>query len=55
MVCASVLQSNFLLPGPNPTISIYNAIVENFYNATGSLAHFEIKNILFYFENTQAY
>jgi hypothetical protein len=25
-------------PGPNPTTSIYNASVVNFYNATGSLA-----------------
>jgi hypothetical protein len=33
----------------NPTIASYYAIV-NFYNATGSLARFENKNILFYFE-----
>jgi hypothetical protein len=36
--------------GANPTIVIYNASVVNFYNATGSLARFENKNILFYFE-----
>jgi hypothetical protein len=29
---------------------IYNASVVNFYNATGSLARFENKNILFCFE-----
>jgi hypothetical protein len=39
---------------PNPTTSIYNAGVVNFYNATGSLARFEKKNILFYFENVVA-
>jgi hypothetical protein len=37
-------------PGANPTIAGYNASVENFYNATGSLARFENKTILFYFE-----
>jgi hypothetical protein len=36
-------------PGANPTIVIYNASVVNFYNAMGSLARFENKNILFYF------
>jgi hypothetical protein len=36
-------------PGANPTIAIYNASVVNFYNATGSLEHFENKNIIFYF------
>jgi hypothetical protein len=36
-------------PGVNPTIASYNASVVNFYNATGSLARFENKNILFYF------
>jgi hypothetical protein len=36
--------------GANPTIVIYNARVVNFYNATGSLARFENKNILFCFE-----
>jgi hypothetical protein len=30
-----------LAPGPNPTTSIYNASVVNFYNAAGSLARFE--------------
>jgi hypothetical protein len=37
-------------PGANPTIVIYNASVVTFYNATGSLARFENKNILFCFE-----
>jgi hypothetical protein len=32
-------------PGANPTIASYNASVLNFYNATGSLARFENKNI----------
>jgi hypothetical protein len=36
--------------GTNPTTSIYNASVVNFYNATGSLARFENKNIFSYFE-----
>jgi hypothetical protein len=40
----------FTLPVANPTIVIYNASIVNFYNATGSLACFENKNILFYFE-----
>jgi hypothetical protein len=30
-------------PGANPTTSIYNASVVNFYNATDSLARFEKK------------
>jgi hypothetical protein len=34
--------------GANPTIVGYNANVVNFYNATGSLARFENKNIIFY-------
>jgi hypothetical protein len=34
--------------GANPTIAIYNDSVVNFYNAMGSLARFEIKNIIFY-------
>jgi hypothetical protein len=29
--------------GANPTTSIYNAGVVNFYNATGSLAHLKVK------------
>jgi hypothetical protein len=41
--------------GPNPTTLIYNASVVNFYNATGSLARFENKNILFSFKNALAY
>jgi hypothetical protein len=44
------LQKNRkLTPGANPTIASYNASVVNFYNATGSLARFENKNIIFYF------
>jgi hypothetical protein len=39
-------------PGANPTIASYNASVVNFYNATGSLARFEKKNIFFYSEKT---
>jgi hypothetical protein len=39
-------------PGLNPKTSIYNASVVNFYNDTGSLARFENKNTLFYFEKT---
>jgi hypothetical protein len=41
-------------PGANPTIASYNASVVNFYNATGSLARFENKNIIFYFQNLLA-
>jgi hypothetical protein len=37
------------IPGANPTIASYTASVANFYNATGSLARFENKNIIFYF------
>jgi hypothetical protein len=37
-------------PGANPTIASYKATVVNFYNAAGSLARFENKNISFYFE-----
>jgi hypothetical protein len=36
--------------GANPTIASYNASVVKFYNATGSLARFENKNIYFFFE-----
>jgi hypothetical protein len=36
-------------PIANPKIANYNASIVNFYNATGSLAHFENKNILVYF------
>jgi hypothetical protein len=32
-----------ICPGANPTTSIYNASVVNFYNATGSHAGFENK------------
>jgi hypothetical protein len=41
-----------LKPGANPTIASYNASVVNVYNATGSLACFENKNILVYAEKT---
>jgi hypothetical protein len=37
------------IPGANPTIVSYNTSVVNFYNATGSLARIENKNIIFYF------
>jgi hypothetical protein len=37
------------LLGENSTIASYNASVENFYNAAGSLARFDNKNISFYF------
>jgi hypothetical protein len=40
--------------GSNPTTSIYNACVVNFYNATGSLDRLKAK-FLFYFENPLAY
>jgi hypothetical protein len=33
----------------NPTIASYNASIVNFYNAMGSLARFENKNIFVYF------
>jgi hypothetical protein len=35
--------------GANPTIASYNASIVKFYHATGSLARFENKNIIFYF------
>jgi hypothetical protein len=43
-----------LHPGPNPTTSIYNASVVNFYNFKGSIARFENKNSLFYFEKSSS-
>jgi hypothetical protein len=39
-----------IVSGANPTIASYNASAVNFYNATGSLARLENKNILFFFE-----
>jgi hypothetical protein len=45
-----LLSDSENMPGANPTIGISNASVVNFYNASGSLARFENKNILFYFE-----
>jgi hypothetical protein len=47
--CSKSLNFWKLGPGANPTIASYNASVVNFYNATGSLAHFVNKNIIFYF------
>jgi hypothetical protein len=35
-------------PGANPTTSSYNARVVKIYNATSSLARFEIKKIIFF-------
>jgi hypothetical protein len=37
-------------PGANPTIASYNASAVKIYNASGSLARFENRNIFFYFE-----
>jgi hypothetical protein len=37
---AVVVNSEGLVPGPNPTTSIYNTSVVKIYNATNSLAHF---------------
>jgi hypothetical protein len=42
-------MQSMMTPGANPTIASYNASVVNFYKATGSLARFESKNIIFYF------
>jgi hypothetical protein len=39
----------------NPPITSYNAGVVNFYNATGSLARFEIIIIFFFLKNVLAY
>jgi hypothetical protein len=39
----SIKLPPYTLAGANPTIANYNASVVNFYNATGSLAHFENK------------
>jgi hypothetical protein len=52
---AQTREGCFFFPYPykamvNPTIASYNASIVNFYNGTGSLAHFKNKNILFYFE-----
>jgi hypothetical protein len=47
-------ESQPLKTGSNPTTSIYNACVVNFYNATGSLDRLKAK-FLFYFENPLAY
>jgi hypothetical protein len=43
-------QTLKMVPGPNPTTSIYNASVVNVYNTMGSLARFKNTNILFYFK-----
>jgi hypothetical protein len=44
---ASQLHLQTGWPGANPTIASYNASVLNFYNATGSLARFDNKNMSF--------
>jgi hypothetical protein len=36
-------MGDFFSSGANPTTSIYNASVENFYNAAGSLARLKTK------------
>jgi hypothetical protein len=41
--------------GASPTIAIYSASVISLYNARGSLARLENKNIIFYFKNALAY
>jgi hypothetical protein len=40
----------FISPGANPTIVSYNASAVKMYTVANSLAGFENKNILFYFE-----
>jgi hypothetical protein len=50
MAAVVIASTTFQFTGANPTIASYNASVVNFYNATGSLARLENKNILFYFE-----
>jgi hypothetical protein len=47
------LKKHEIHPGANPTIASYNASVVNFYNATGSLARFEL--LLTTFKNGLAY
>jgi hypothetical protein len=48
-MCKSGTRCLKTASGANPTILIDNASVVNFYNAMGSLAPFENKNILLYF------
>jgi hypothetical protein len=40
------------VPGTNPTTVSYNASAVTIYNATSSLARFESKSVLLYFEKT---
>jgi hypothetical protein len=44
------IAPNSVIQNQKPTISSYNASVVNFYNATGSLARFEKRNIFSKFE-----
>jgi hypothetical protein len=44
-----------LPPGANPTLVGYKGSFVYFYSATGSIACFENKVILFYFKNNLAY
>jgi hypothetical protein len=46
----SVYETVSFVSGANPTTLSYNASVVKFYNATGSPARFENKNIFFFFE-----
>jgi hypothetical protein len=54
MYSAGVVVVNSIVvgldPGANPTTSGYNTSIEKIYNATGSLARFENRNIFFCFE-----
>jgi hypothetical protein len=45
-----IFQAYPAIPGCNPTTPSYNASDVKIYKATGSLAHFENKKSLFYFE-----
>jgi hypothetical protein len=70
-VDVSAFQRNCHIPGPNPTISIYNSSVVNFYNSsvvnfynssvvnfynvTGSLARFEKLKKYYTLKNCLAY
>jgi hypothetical protein len=44
-----------LTPGGNPTIVSYNASSVKVHNATSSLARFENKKYLIFFENALAF
>jgi hypothetical protein len=54
-VCSITRLSLLSLSGPKTTTSIYSASVVNFYNATGSLARLENKNIFSTLKNALAY